>query len=348
MASGYFTRRTETCKQVLSMLQDKGLVMMRAPPRSGKPSLCQLVAVMAKASNVFQQVFYLSCAAVDQNVSFSIQFHRKCGVTFDEAAQQASASNRTVIVIDKAQRTYNTAASLWKWAKDIVSSPSNPQWLMILTASSHGSNPLASMGYTPFPVEFAATRSIVIRYSLTFLQYVQASLIRHLLPKCYVIPQYRQALCCCRRSHLEQPALQFTDSEFNEVFNSFCERKKLQLTCVQTLKDYIGNMTEKQPGLVLHMLDVLDVITNYADNSTEYMARAQNMFLDETFLSNLQNVRELHEAMYCTLPPCFLELMCIVSITMKPLCCGCCAALSQPRGQELSMISLTKCCSEKR
>ena len=69
MASG-LTRRTETCRQVLSKLQEKGLVMMRAPPRTGKTSLCQLVAFMAKASNMFQQVLYLSCAAVDHDVSF--------------------------------------------------------------------------------------------------------------------------------------------------------------------------------------------------------------------------------------------------------------------------------------
>ncbi|KAL3131842.1 hypothetical protein ABBQ38_007555 [Trebouxia sp. C0009 RCD-2024] len=82
LASGYFTRRTETCRQVLSMLQEKGLVMMRAPTRSGKTSLCQLVAITAKASNMFQQVFYLSCAAVSQHVSFpelTMQL-RVCGI----------------------------------------------------------------------------------------------------------------------------------------------------------------------------------------------------------------------------------------------------------------------------
>ena len=57
------------------------------------------------------------------------------------------------------------------------------------------------------------------------------------------------------------------------------------------LNHYNGNMSEKHPGLVLHMLDVLDVITNCADNPTEYVARAQNMFLSQTFLSNLENVR---------------------------------------------------------
>jgi len=60
---------------------------------------------------------------------------------------------------------------------------------------------------------------------------------------------------------------------------------------VQMIKDYIGNMSEKHPGLVLHMLDVLDVITNYADNIPEYVARAQDMYLSQTFVSNLENVR---------------------------------------------------------
>ena len=57
------------------------------------------------------------------------------------------------------------------------------------------------------------------------------------------------------------------------------------------IKDYIGNMSERHPGLVLHMLDTLDVITNYADNPPEYLARAQSMYLGQTFISNLKNVR---------------------------------------------------------
>ncbi|KAL3156170.1 hypothetical protein ABBQ32_012458 [Trebouxia sp. C0010 RCD-2024] len=113
MATGYFTRRTETCKQVLNMLQEKGLVMMRAPPRSGKTSLCQLVALRARASNMLQQVVYISCAAVSIGVSFSEQFHRICDVTFDEAAKPASAFNITVLTNDEAQRTYDAAANLW-------------------------------------------------------------------------------------------------------------------------------------------------------------------------------------------------------------------------------------------
>ena len=60
MATGYFSRRSETCRQALNLLQEYGLVMMRAPPGSGKPSLCQLVTIVARASSMFQQVFYFS------------------------------------------------------------------------------------------------------------------------------------------------------------------------------------------------------------------------------------------------------------------------------------------------
>ena len=119
-----------------------------------------------------------------------------------------------------------------------------------------------------------------------------------------------QALCSCRRSHHDQPALQFTHSEFDEVFNSFCQHNKLESTCVQMLKD--GNMSEKHPGLVLHMLDGFDVITNYADNLTEYVARAQTMFLGQTFLSNLENVRSF-KVIDCTLPPWFWRPCVVIS-----------------------------------
>ena len=100
-----------------------------------------------------------------------------------------------------------------------------------------------------------------------------------------------QALLSCRRSGDDQPALHFTDSEYTEVFISFCQRKQLQFAHVQMIKDYIGNMSDKHPGLVLHMLDVLDVITNYADSEAEYVARAQDIYLGQTFISNLENVR---------------------------------------------------------
>ena len=103
VSAGYFSERKDICQQVLSMLQEEGLVMMRAPPRSGKTSLCQLVVLMARESSVFQQVFYVTCAAVNNDTSFSHQFHSMCGVTFEEAAQRASASNRTVIIVDEAQ-----------------------------------------------------------------------------------------------------------------------------------------------------------------------------------------------------------------------------------------------------
>ncbi|DBA80761.1 TPA: hypothetical protein ACH3X1_007987 [Trebouxia sp. C0004] len=165
------------------MLQQEGLVMVRGLFRSNKTSLWQLMAIMARHSNIFQQVFYFSCAAVSSDTSFHSQFHRSCGVTFDDSAQQASESNRTLFIIDDAHRTHEASACSWGWAKRILDHPTTLHPIMILTASSHGCKPLASMGYTASPVEFAATRSIVFR-----------------------------------RCGVDQPALQFTDSELTEVF----------------------------------------------------------------------------------------------------------------------------------
>ena len=163
MAAGYFTRRTETCRQVLNMLQEIGLVMMCAPLGSGKTSLCQLVAIMAGASSMFQQVYYFTCAAVNDDKSFQTQFCSMCGVTFTEAALQSSASNRTVIIIDEAQDTYDAATYLWSWVKGILSMPTNPQQLMIFTASSHGSMPFPNLGYATSAIEFSASHSFLPR-----------------------------------------------------------------------------------------------------------------------------------------------------------------------------------------
>ena len=183
---GFFTRRAKTCQQVVHMLQHEGLVMVHGAPRTGKTSLCQLMAITARHSNMFQQVFYSNCAAVSSATSFDSEFQRSCGVTFDEAAQQASESNRTLLIIDDAHRTYEVSACLWGWAKHTLDHPTTPHPIMILTASSHRSKPLASMVYTAPLEEFAATRSIVFRYSLAASQLM---LCCHLLPTFNVIPQ---------------------------------------------------------------------------------------------------------------------------------------------------------------
>jgi replication-associated recombination protein RarA len=106
MSVGFFTRRAQTCQQLTRMLQQNGLVMVHGPPRSGKTSLCQLMAITARHSSIFQQVFYVNCAAVSSATSFQSQFQRRCGVTFDKAAQQASESNRTLFIIYDTHRSY--------------------------------------------------------------------------------------------------------------------------------------------------------------------------------------------------------------------------------------------------
>lgn len=179
MSVGFFTRRAQTCQQVVRMLQQDSLVMVRGPPHSGKTSLCQLMAITARHSSIFQQVFYVSCAAVSSATAFQSRFQRRCGVTFDKAAQQASDSNRTLFVIDDTHRSYEVTASLWGLAKRILDHPTTPHPIMIFAASSHRHKPLASMEYTAPLAEFAATRSVEFRYSLAALQFMLC---------CYLLP----------------------------------------------------------------------------------------------------------------------------------------------------------------
>ena len=112
---------------------------------------------------MFHQVHCFCCAAVDTDESFQNYFHNRCGVTFNEATQQASAGNITLIILDSAQGTYDAVTSLWECANRVLNSPITPQWLMILIAASHGTKPLASMGYPGPPIEYSDTHSILLR-----------------------------------------------------------------------------------------------------------------------------------------------------------------------------------------
>ena len=91
------------------------------------------------------------------------------------------------------------------------------------------------------------------------------------------------------RCNDDHPALQFTDAELTEVFDSFCLYSKRQSSDVQMLESCIGNMTEGHPGLVLHMLDVLDDNSKHAHrHPTDYVAQAQNWHLNTSFMPSLQ------------------------------------------------------------
>ena len=58
------------------------------------------------------------------------------------------------------------------------------------------------------------------------------------------------------------------------------------------LKSCIGDMTERHPGLVLQMLDVLDGNSKHAHkHSTDYVAQAQAWYLSQTFIHKLEYLR---------------------------------------------------------
>ena len=120
--SGYFTARDPTCRQVLDKLTRVGAVLLRAPPASGKTSLCQLIVRMANQSSTFQAAYYVSCACVTPSRTFKrvwASFHPR--VSFNAASASPPSSSDTsqfcsdeeshkesglmkLIVVDEAQR----------------------------------------------------------------------------------------------------------------------------------------------------------------------------------------------------------------------------------------------------
>ena len=99
---------------------------------------------------------------------------------------------------------------------------------------------------------------------------------------------------------------------------------------MQMIKDYIDNISERHPGLVLYMLDILDDITNYADNPPEYVVRAQDIYLGQTFLSNLEHLRSFMRYIFIFRNPGFgADLRFCYEGSHCQNCGWCCAALNQ-------------------
>ena len=69
------------------------------------------------------------------------------------------------------------------------------------------------------------------------------------------------------------------------------------------IKDYIGNISDNIPGLALHMLDVLADRIKCADKPSEFVARAQDIYLDWSILYGLQYLQSFVEYMsFCCNP----------------------------------------------
>ena len=182
----YFSRRLSTVDGIFKIVLDKGVVLLRAPPRSGKTSLCQLAVLRAQDKHVFDDVHFVRCIGLRPggNTTFEQLFKEQCKVTFAAACQtpsssptsaarvqpsssrtRASGSGSVLIVIDEAQQTYDPgtgSVALWDKVKLLGSTDQTERRLYFLLAASRGSNPSVS-NVSSTPVELRLAQTVPMR-----------------------------------------------------------------------------------------------------------------------------------------------------------------------------------------
>ncbi|GAQ79186.1 hypothetical protein KFL_000260010 [Klebsormidium nitens] len=292
---GFFTPRVETCHKILHRVQEKGVLILAGSPCSGKTSLCQLVYEEAERSAVYESVYYVNCARVGSGgQTFDEVFYDQAGVTFAEASKspanspdkqagRPSASSsatlpplrKKLLIFDEVQNLYSPGpghALLWPLAKDIGArfKPGGARQgrVNIILSASRGSNPSAT-GLPSTPISFSDDQRIPLRLRLGFATPAD--------------------------SNSPEPAVQFTMEEYEQVIESFLHNigfagDKGQL---RTLGDVIEATTERHPGSVLHVLDLLKghSPSNFAGRAAEWAAKAVDFVASPRLLDSLSGTR---------------------------------------------------------
>lgn len=108
--------RPKLCDGVLKALDDHKLVVVKAPPCSGKTSLSHLLCSSEIPKNTF--VIRITLASDSPSASQLKQL----GLTWDTltsgAEAMAESGNRVVLIADEAQRRYELDDTLWEKIKD--------------------------------------------------------------------------------------------------------------------------------------------------------------------------------------------------------------------------------------
>ena len=64
-------------------------------------------------------------------------------------------------------------------------------------------------------------------------------------------------LVACRSDATSGPALQLTQDEYVELFDCYCPCLGMESSSLGLVRDCVQDLSDLQPGLVVHMLDML-------------------------------------------------------------------------------------------
>lgn len=264
----YCSMRVHTALKLCELVDERGAILIRAPPGSGKTSLLQLVAQMI-TPEIFENVYYISLAELSgcgkSFESLSAQWHP--GVNFDgirsppKCTGTHSERRPNLLLVDEGQVAFDMNLTLWGTLKSVMGGL-KPHLRMIVVSAWGSAIAVSPNKRVHTPACF--TRSLTV--GLWPTDDISVS-------------------------------LQLTSTEATELWESWCQKVLGvgdELAPFDDLREYVFTLTQRQPGLMVHVLDWLKAqgLQNVpADSTTE---KARNLLLSSSFCDSLSSLRSLY------------------------------------------------------
>uniref|UniRef100_A0A7S0RE04 Uncharacterized protein n=1 Tax=Chlamydomonas leiostraca TaxID=1034604 RepID=A0A7S0RE04_9CHLO len=273
------TYRTATVACILAMVQDKGAVLVKAPPQSGKTSLLQLLKEAAASSKGFRSATFTSMADVDSSESGPVLRRVLGEVKYKEIWSPVKGGDHAregmdLLLIDEAQLLYKLDTDpLWGRIKLLLQG--NHPHLRVIIAALYGDKPsglpAGSASPTCTPVDF--------NDSVITLRPPQSS-----------------------QNHDEQPSLSLTLDEYEELLSSFNAVAGSGGLHDPQLRAYLFEVTAGQVGLITAVLDmVLNKVrkstqaTGLVDTVTRHVLTSWGMYASLASVRSILATGTLHQ-----------------------------------------------------
>ena len=299
--SGIYSYRTKTIDSLLELVQEKLACLLIAPPFTGKTALCLLAAARARDSTVYSEVYYINCGCVAAGSNFEQECQRLYEKPFASMCSPPSSNKKRLIVVDEVQNVYESSETdaLW-WLIKYITSDQDPsslwqsssacdrysQNINVLLTGSRGFSPVM----TAFSIShhFGADQRIPVRSGQACPWRCMAS--ANMAGSAFL----RRWLWACRPREPGKLVLQFTVDEYEEIFVRFCEQLNFAPAELAPLQAMVAALTQRYPGTVLHVLDILKINVSPAnfEVAREHWQGAYCKFLgSERFISSLAAIR---------------------------------------------------------
>ena len=157
--------RKEKCEDCLLHLKNENVVLLRAPPYSGKTSFATLLKYFATESKKYESVYSISFLTLsnEEDVLQYLDNHLK--IPFMDLFNSQS---KTLLILDETQMTYGYSDSqFWNILKNHMNAGTGPKNIHILLLAAYGesnSNNILCEGFQGTPISFTNALSLEFLY----------------------------------------------------------------------------------------------------------------------------------------------------------------------------------------